>query len=570
MKKTFFIILSFLVFFSVVNAQDNYSERIREFKTLINVRKDGVIEVVENIKYDFGNQQRHGIFRNIPFTKKNTAGKKFKTPIRFGLVIDEKGQKYKWKEKEVNEQLQVKIGDPDKYVTGQKTYILSYEVKGAFSYFSDHDELYWNVTGNDWNVPIDKAYAEVVMLDVIDDDKVSLACFTGIFGSNASDCQTYHSGTTTSFTTNRVLNPSEGFTFAFGFPKNLVAVLEPVPYLSFWERWYGKLLLGVIYAAVGSLLVFWYVVYPIWIVIKWIRYGRDPRVPYGPVTAWYAPPKTKGGRELTPAEVGTLIDETVNQREISAMIVDLARRGYLLIEEKKKKDFYFHKKTPKKADKLMPFEKEFLSDVFKGGEVTVRVKDLKLVETVTSIKNELYTGLVTEGFFPKNPNNIRSFYYAMGVFALVTVNFHTALIAFIFGRLMPRKTNFGTMAAHVAKSLKNFLVSQERQLEFQAKNLPAGRQGQLIFEKLLPYAISFGVEDIWAQRFKDIGLKPPEWYKSYDSGTFNSANFTSSLNNSFASVARAATPTTSSTGFSSGFSGGSSGGGGGGGGGGSW
>lgn len=93
------------------------------------------------------------------------------------------------------------------------------------------------------------------------------------------------------------------------------------------------------------------------------------------------------------------------------------------------------------------------------------------------------------------------------------------------------------------------------------------------FEKLLPYAVAFGVEKIWAKRFADIDMKQPEWYEGYSGYSYSSTNFVRSLDSSFDRVNKAATPvssTSSSSGFSSGFSGGSSGGGGGGGGGGSW
>ena len=136
--------------------------------------------------------------------------------------------------------------------------------------------------------------------------------------------------------------------------------------------------------------------------------------------------------------------------------------------------------------------------------------------------------------------------------AVMTFNLPLFLISLIFGRAMPVKTLAGARAANVAKSLRNFLTSQERQLEFQAKK-------QLMFEELLPFAVAFGVEKIWAQRFKDINLKPPEWYSSYQTGAFNSTTFTRSLGYSLGSIASAATPTRSSSGFSSGFSGGSSG-----------
>jgi uncharacterized membrane protein len=100
-------------------------------------------------------------------------------------------------------------------------------------------------------------------------------------------------------------------------------------------------------------------------------------------------------------------------------------------------------------------------------------------------------------------------------------------------------------------------------LEFQADK-------QLMFERLLPFAIVFGVEKIWAKRFESLNITQPTWYRSYSLTNFNSYLLVNSLNSSMRSLATAATPTRSSTGYSSGFSGGFSGGGGGGGGGGSW
>jgi uncharacterized membrane protein len=108
--------------------------------------------------------------------------------------------------------------------------------------------------------------------------------------------------------------------------------------------------------------------------------------------------------------------------------------------------------------------------------------------------------------------------------------------------------------------MKNFLNSQERQLNFQGDK-------QMFFEKLLPFAVAFGVEKAWAKRFEAIDIKNPDWYEGTSSSHFNTALFASSLSHSYSSFASSSTPPSSS---SSGFSGGSSGGGGGGGGGGSW
>jgi uncharacterized membrane protein len=198
-----------------------------------------------------------------------------------------------------------------------------------------------------------------------------------------------------------------------------------------------------------------------------------------------------------------------------------------------------------------------------GSKKELRVKDAKLAVLVESTKDDIYNLVVKEGFFPKNPQSVRNFYIAVGSFAFFTGNFFLAIVAFTFGRQMAHKTEYGAEQAAVGRSLRNFLSSQESQLKFQAEK-------QMFFEKLLPYAVAFGVEKIWTERFKDLNLHAPDWYQGYDGSTFNTYSFTRSMDSSFSQFRSSATPVSSSTGHSSGFSGGSSGGGGGGGGGGSW
>ncbi len=561
MRKLLAVILILISFF-ILSTKVSAQEKISSFKNDITINKDGTISITETISYDFGSQYRHGIFRNIPYLKTNSQGKKFELKFKIEKVTDEKGASYKYTISRTAGDLQIKIGDPDKTITGIHTYTIKYNVSGALTYFSDHDELYWNVTGNDWTVPIEQVSATIGLPSQVEVEKVHLACYTGGSGSTAADCTGKYEQNQAIFSVSRQFGSSEGLTIVVGFPKNIVTVLEPQEYISFWDSWFGKILKFLFFSLLVIVVIFWVVVYPIWIIIKWYIYGRDPKVG-GPTTAWFDPPKTASGRPLTPAETGTLIDETAQQRDISAMIVDLARRGYLQIEERKKSDFYLHKKKEFAGDRvLQSFEKNLLTGIF-GHEAEVRIKDKHLYTDVEKVKSELYDKLVEEKFFPKNPQSIRNFYILITVLALMTFNLPLFLVALIFGRAMPAKTLIGSQATNIAKSLRNFLSSQERQLTFQAKK-------QMMFEKLLPFAVAFGVEKIWAERFKDINLKQPDWYTGYQAGSFNSLVFTNSLNSSLSSFASAATPTSSSSGFSSGFSGGSSGGGGGGGGGGSW
>lgn len=531
-------------------------EKIQKFTSDISIQKNGSIDVKETIVYDFASLSRHGIFRNIPYTILD-KGKRYDMTYTFNSVTDEKGKKYKYTKSRQNEQWVLKIGDPNKTITGIHTYIISYNVRGALGYYKVHDELYWNITGNGWDIPIKETTATILLPANIDEKSIQLKCFTGAYGSKKQNCTGATTGQKTDFKTTLFLNSYEGLTTVLGFPKGTTAVLLPTEYVPFFQTFLGKIVLVLI----GIAAVCWYIILPLYIVVKWFAKGRDPDVGRA-VTAGYDAPKGSNKKDLTPAQTGALLDETVDKKDIFSIIVDLARRGYIRIEERDKKDFYLVKLpvTEKLANKLLPFEQKLYDALFPLGDES-RLKDTKLYTVIMDIQTLLYKDMVTQGYFVKNPQTTRTIYTLLGVAGIFTFNFVLAFVSFTFGRNMPRKTLLGAQQANVAKGLQNFLKSQERQLNFQGDK-------QLLFEKLLPFAVAFGVEKAWAKRFENFDLKSPEWYSSYNNTGFNSYVFASSLGNSYSNFSASSTPPSSS---GSGFSGGgSSGGGGGGGGGGSW
>lgn len=534
------------------------AEAIRSYDAQITITKEGIIEVREKIDYDFEYLYKHGIYREIPFIKKNKDGKQYKMDVNVVSVVDESGVAYPSVTSEVNGQIQVKIGDPDRTITGLHTYTITYTVSGALTYFSDHDELYWNVTGNAWKVRMENISTTVRFPGDMPMDGVKTACYTGVAGSSLADCEIVTEGSSTTISTKH-LGEGEGLTVVIGFTKGYVAILEPTPYTSFEDTWYGRVLLGIFFAVLGIGAFIWYIGLPLYIPYKWYRSGRDPKSM--DVRVWYDPPQTKKGRKLTPAETGTLVDESADAKDIFGSLIQLAEQGYLSIKEEKKGEFTLVEGRFA-GEELLPFEKKLLKSLFKDGN-EIRVKDAKIVTEMQEIMKKLYEQVVSDGFFPESPEAVRTRYYILAGFAMFTGNVVLGIIAFLFGRNMPRKTEFGAQQASVGRSLKTFLSSQERQLTFQAKN-------QMMFEKLLPYAIAFGVEKIWAERFKDMTLANPSWYTGYDNSAFNALYFTNTMHRSVQAFTTAVTPTQSSTGHSSGFSGGFSGGGGGGGGGGSW
>ncbi len=560
-------VLIALLFFAIQSPVaahiDVFTEHIRELQNTIQIQEDGKIRIEERIVYDFTSIERHGIFRKIPYIKENKEGKKFRMDIDVESVKDAQGNEYKYTSSNEDGEIILKIGDPNTTISGVHIYIITYTVSGAITYFSDHDELYWNVSGINWEVPVEAASSTVTLPENEGAIFNNAICYTGPEGSSDSNCSVNTDGRLVAVTSNSVLQAGEGLTIVAGFPKSVVSVLEPKEVINFFDTPFGKVVLTVLIILGVIIGIGWYIVYPLWLPLKWYLHGRDPISRIGITQARFEGPKTKTGKYLSPAETGALIDEYAGPHEISALLIDLAQRGYLKIVEKGKNDFELVKKKEFNGDNsLKNFERTLLSDLF-SSKHTLRLKDAKLYETVAEVQKKMYESLVKEGFFPKDPQKIRNFYNGIIAAASITFNFLLLLMAAIFGRLMPRKTMEGVHAANEARSLKNFLTSQERQLEFQAKN-------QMMFEKLLPFAVAFGVEKIWAERFKDIAMKAPDWYVGSTPGIFTSQSFTRSLNSSMSSFSKAATPTTSSSGFSSGFSGGSSGGGGGGGGGGSW
>ena len=160
---------------SVVN-NSVVGERIKYFNSNVVIQKDGSIVVVEEIKYYF-DSPRHGIFRNIPFTKYSN-GKRYDLDFTFIPVTDDSNKRYHVSKSKDGEQWVLKIGDPDRTISGDHTYIISYTVKGALGYFTEHDELFWNVTGNGWDVPIQKASDTILFPEKLSEDKIKLICYS--------------------------------------------------------------------------------------------------------------------------------------------------------------------------------------------------------------------------------------------------------------------------------------------------------------------------------------------------------------------------------------------------------
>lgn len=550
------------------------TEEIRSFASDITVLSDGRITVSERIEYVFPDQ-RHGIYRDIPTRYVDEKGRKSVIPIVVDNVVNADGAPWQYQVQKNADSVRIKIGDPNATISGTQVYVISYSASGALRYFDDHDELYWNVTGTGWTVPIRRSSATIRLPENVPGDKLQLKCFTGAQGSTAQNCLGNRNGSNAEFVANDAL------TVVVGWPPGLVAKLEPQHPSPFAKAW----------PALIPLLTL------TWLVRRWWTQGKDPRGT-GTLVVQYDPPDN-----ITPAEMGVLIDESADLTDVSATIVDLAVRGFIKIKEVettgllfKGKDFQFELRKPFVTDTaLKAHERKVLSTIFVGDKAgqTVMLSTLKgghaFYTAMPSIKKALYDQVVERGYFASNPELVRGKYAGIGVVIIIVAamgisfggirlgaELTTALtiavivsgvLFLVFAPFMPKKTEKGKAAKEHAVGFSEYLEKAEKyRLQWQEK--------ENMFEKFLPFAMVFGVVGQWSNAFKDIGLKAPDWYEgsSMSSGMFNAIAFGHMVNsmNSSVNAAMMSAPqkTSSGSGFSSG--GGFSGGGGGGGGGGSW
>lgn len=543
-----------------------HAEQINSFDTNLVIKNTGQVEVTERITYDFGAEFKHGIFRKIPleYERNGSAYTLRLSTIDVSANSLEVPIQISYPGKDV----EIKIGDVNKTVTGVQNYLITYTVDRAINFFNDYDELYWNVTGNEWTVPVLESSA-VVLLEGANSPRAT--CFIGLFGSQEPCTQSFN-GSTAYYAGPRPLAVGEGLTVVYGFSKGIITPPTQSDNLKYFiqDNW----------IVVIPFIIFFLMLH------VWRKYGRDPKG-RGTVVPEYEPPQG-----LTPLEVGVLVDEKVDSRDLSAEIVYLATQGYIKITREEKKKLLIFPTTDYKLAKLKEYSKlpnlfdRKLLDMLFGKSGEVNLSELKANHAafmdLSEAKQDVQQEMVSRGYFVRNPVTtkiiwtVAAFVIGFIVIVLCTIITHgkpisfpvgivSGLVVLVFGLLMPARTNKGVEARDHALGLKEYItVAEKDRLAFH--NDP--KKSPERFDAILPFAIALGVDKAWAKVFEGIDLKPT-WYNDPTHTTFNAFLLASSLGDFSNSVAAVAPPS-SAGGGGSGFSGGGSGGGFGGGGGGSW
>jgi uncharacterized membrane protein YgcG len=630
---TVLVALTLMVVLPAASAQAAGGERILSFTAAYELAGDGSVGVTETLVWQFGPGEHHGIKRNITVRQgvDSPPDKHRVFEMTDVEVSSPTGANADLDISELGADNVIRIGSPDETFTGeqQQTYVVKYRLAHVANGFPDHAELFWNVTGGGFDMPIDS-----VKVSVHGPASVTKAlCFQG--ADRSADPCAAKAGPTAEYSATG-LGPHDQVTIVASFP--VAAITDTAPDLRDGDTGFSGdaagsaisppvaktlSLLGyggglAIPAAAAVLMG----------TLVWKR-GRDEQ--YAGLTPGLTPVAGASGRvthgqqgpvavQFTPPEgvcpglVGTIIDEEANTIDVSATVIDLAVRGFLRIEEVesgglfKRTDWKLTKLVPPaQVEPLLPYEETLLAGIFADSNPT-NLSSLKnhFSSTLASAQAQMYAEVTRRGWFRKSPEKVRRGWTTLGMLVMGVglvsgwfLGFQSAVtdrvggvrfvipsgivlalgllvaggIIFLLGKRMAAKTAAGSAVLAQSLGFKEYLVTAEaRQIRFE--------EAQDIFSRYLPYAIVFGVADRWAGTFSEVAeaataagqsIGMPGWYVFAGSGGFGNFSGIASGMDSFSTMASGTFTSTPGSSGGSGFSGGGfSGGGGGGGGGGSW
>ncbi len=559
----------FLLAFSTSAFSD---ERILSFHSDVRVFTDGMIEVTETIQVRAeGNQIRRGIYRDIPVEYRDRLGNKYEISIE-PLSVLRNDMPESFHTVRSRRDIRTYFGRSNYLIEpGVHTYRYRYRASRMLGFFEQHDELYWNVTGNRWAFPIDNVSATVTLEFDAPRDAILVEGYTGRSGSRAQDYSGHvDEDGVVHFSGNKPLPAAHGLTIVVGWPKGMVVEPTQVQRIGWLLSDNRNLLVAII----GFVLTLAYYV-PVW-----RKYGKDPEE--GVIVTRYKPPPN-----FSPASLRYIRQMYYDDKTMTAAIVSLAVKGYLQIKKKGGTHSIIKKGSGSIRAALAAGEREIYIALFEDDDVvTLKQFNHELLGAARSAHKQSLKDDYKRNYFRTNGglnipaiiivlvSTVLSLQVGSGPTALVIV---TIILMFstmvFFAIIMKRPTLRGRQLLDAMLGFKDFLEVAEKD-ELNLRN-PPDKTPEL-FEEYLPFALALDVDQQWSERFASLlasirepngNSYSPSWYD----GRWNAMKLsktTSSLASGLNSaISSSVTPPGSSSG---GGGGGFSGGGGGGGGGGGW
>ncbi len=622
---TYIFIFIFIFIATTISAAEK--EWITRFHADIQVDTTGRIEITEHISvYAGGIDIKRGIVRSIPIYRKNVSG--IKKEMSFNILsVERDGISENYKVEKAGGYWDVYLGSSEVILKpGIYNYIIKYETYGHIGFFDTYDEIYWNVTGNDWQFRIEKASATVILPDGI--IPLTNACYTGYAGSTDSNCTAkVQADNKVLFESNKALSYNEGLTIAVSFPRDIISRPPPPSALGIlWMKY------KYIICSLCSLFIM-----GIYYFFTWKKVGKDPEKPV--VIPQFNPPNG-----WSPSIVRYIYKKGLDNKVFTTALVSMAVKKSIKISQEGKE--YSLEKI--NSDIPLSTEEATLSNSLFAVSNSIKVNDTnhsRFSAAYTSLHEAIKTKKNLKDYHLKNTKYvvfavliilalfigniyllgfniqlIEALLYTPFIFAGIVIiiasfnerRFRKILLFFfgvifffpVFWRFIERMyeqnsiltvcvglTVLGLaiyiylikapteLGAKTMSELEGFRMYLKTAEENRLNLLTPPERTPELFEQLLPYAIALDVENDWGKKFSEVLERAnyqPEWYDS--NKPFRPQYFVSSFPNSFtSSVGQARIDPSSSSGssgsgsWSSGSGGGGfSGGGGGGGGGRGW
>jgi len=322
-------------------------ERILSFDSEIVVLQDGSQQVTETIRVRAeGEQIRQGIYRDFPTDYRDRLGNRYRVGFEV-LGVKRDGQTENYFTQQQGNGVRTYMGRKGVILPpGNYQYQLSYRTDRQLGFFTGHDELYWNVTGNGWDFPIDRVSARVLLPEGIPSAGLQADGYTGPFGSQGQDYRASIDYTgEVSFATTRPLGPREGLTIVVTWPKGYV--LEPTQSEQVAALLHDNHIWLIALAGLLVTLAYY--------LLAWARVGRDPEA--GVIIPHYEPPKG-----FSPASTRYIRQMGYDHKAFTAALVNLAVKGLLQIREDD--DGFSVERTGKPPLELAAGEKALLKGLF--------------------------------------------------------------------------------------------------------------------------------------------------------------------------------------------------------------
>lgn len=365
-------------------------ERILSFDSVVTVHTDSTIAVQETIRFiSAGNSIQHGLYRDFPTTYTDPQNGRV-TRVAFQVLsLFRDGQEEPWHATRQTNGIRVYFGSSSVDLEpGEHTYSFTYSSDRQLGFFADHDELFWNVTGNGWEYSIEHAGCTVILPGTAWQQITGLTAYTGLQGAmGTAYTVSRDTGGNPVFTTTAPLARFEGLSVVVGWPKGVVMPPSSLQIAQWWLR--DNRAFGIAALATIGLLLYY--------VLTWLRVGRDPRP--GTIVPQFSPPE-----RLSPAAIRYIRIMGPDTKGLAAAITGLAVKGALVISQDESGSFAVDT-TGSVPASLLPDETELLQELFDGRTKTRLVFKQSAHSRVQAIRKALEQALQSaygKGYFVTN------------------------------------------------------------------------------------------------------------------------------------------------------------------------